>query len=203
MTAAMSSQASRDALVAALGDLSDAVGELEFYQDASASLEPIDQAAAVALVKDLRQRLGQVESGLAETLGKAEGQMAGYLPDGRQFTLKRTADRKEWQHDEWKRDARRVIAQSVAERYEVPNDSAEDFLVESATGETVALGRVLQEAMIALQNVHGSAEPKSTALKPLGLYKGDYCTSSPGGWILNAIAPSTPETTTDKDTTDA
>lgn len=185
--------------VDALVRLDAAVADLEAVQDHSAELEPIPQAGAIALVKDLRQRLGQVESGLAETLGKAEGQMAGYLADGRQFTLKRTQDRKEWNHEDWKRDARRVIAAQVEDRFLIDEDGVYGRVIDTTTGETVTLGRVLQEAMLAIQNVHGSAEPKSTALKPLGLFKGDYCTSSPGGWILNAIKPSTDTTTKEND----
>lgn len=182
-------------LVGALVHLSAAVADLEAAEDHSTELDPIAQAGAIALVKDLRQRLGAVESGLAERLGKAEGQMAGNLPDGRQFTLKRTQDRKEWDHEEWKRDVRRAIVQGLPKGL---------VLVDTDTGDEQPLGPTLQVLLADAQSVHGSAEPKSTALKPLGLYKGDYCTSSPGGWILNAIKPTPPtETTTEQDPTDA
>jgi hypothetical protein len=187
------------ALVDALGDLATAVEAVEEWRDASADLEPVNQADAIALVKDLRQRLGAVEQDLAATLGKAEGPIQGNLSDGRQFTLKRTQDRKEWDHDGWKRDARRAVTAKVLADHGLP--SVAELVDDQGEVTEVALGRVIQEAMTELQNVHGSAEPKSTALKPLGLFKGDYCTSSPGGWILNAVRPT--ETATEKDTTDA
>lgn len=192
--------ATEQGLMDGLWSLTQAVESLEAHRDASASLEPLEQASAIALVKDLRQRLSAVEADLSTTLGKAEGQMAGNLPDGRQFTLKRTADRTQWNHDDWKRDVRRAITAQVEDRFLIDEDGVYGRVIDTSTGETVTLGRVIQEALIVSQNVHGSAEPKSTALKPLGLYKGDYCTSSPGGWILNVIKPSpTTETTTTKE----
>lgn len=147
--------------------------------------------AHVAAVQDAIARLRDLERDVAIDLGKNLGAAQGELPDGRLFTLKRAADRTAWDHDEWKRDARRVIAKDLSDRF-TDTDSGDLAVLDQATGEVVTLGRVLQEAMTAIENVHGSAAPKSTALKPLGLYASDYCTSTPGGWTFRA----TPKPTT-------
>lgn len=151
---------------------------------------PTELAQIVASIHDQRARLAQVADFLTDRLGKEAGAIQGNLPDGRQFTVKRTADRKEWQHDEWKRDARRRIAQDLASRY-VPqsDDDPVAAIIDTETGEEVTMARVLLEAMAAIQDVHGSTSPKSTALKALGLYASDYCTSTPGGWRMNVIRP--------------
>lgn len=183
----------QEELVTALVRLNADTATLQAHVDASADLEPIDQAAAIALVQDLRKRLGQVEQDLAITLGKAEGQHQGNLPDGRQFTLKRTANRTAWNHEDWKRDARRKIIANA-----MPDD-ADLIVVDSSTGETVDNVRaILYEAVTEAQEVHGSTAPRSTALKRLGLYATDYCESSPGGWKFDAIAPK-PTTETEQE----
>lgn len=193
MTAAMTNT---EGLVSGLSLIQSAVVLLEEHQDASAHLTPVDQAGAIALVQDLRKRLGQVEQDLAITLGKAEGQHQGNLPDGRQFTLKRTAERKAWDHEEWKRDARRKVVQETAPKFS--NTEGDDVLVNLDTGETTTLAAVLHEAIATAQEVHGSTAPRSTALRRLGLYASDYCESSPGGWKFDAIAPK-PTTETDQE----
>lgn len=154
--------------------------------------DPAEVAQIIVSIHDQRARLNQAAEFLADTLGKKAGALQGNLPDGRQFTLKRSADRKEWQHEEWKRDARRAIVQEFTK----PGDTIIEGVL-TVTGEVIPLGPILQEAMTAIQNVHGSTAPKSTALKPLGLYASDYCTSTPGGWRLNAIRPES--TLTEKD----
>lgn len=164
---------------------------------AAEGLEPIDQAAAIALVQDLRKRLGQVEMDLAIALGKAEGQHQGNLPDGRQFTLKRTAERKAWNHEDWKRDARRnIITRNLSDFGMGPQV---EVILEGGEVGTLELSALLYAAVTEAQEVHGSTAPRSTALKRLGLYASDYCESSPGGWKFDAIAPSNTDTTTTKD----
>lgn len=179
--------ATEKGLVAGLGRLTKATETLETHVDASASLGPIDQAAAIAVVQDLRRRLTQVENSLAITLGKAEGQHQGNLPDGRQFTLKRTAERKAWDHEDWKRDARRAIVK----RHAAGLEDATLRSVNLGTGEVaeVTLAAFLHTVVAEAQEVHGSTAPRSTALRRLGLYASDYCESSPGGWKFDAIAP--------------
>lgn len=150
--------------------------------------------AALAAVHDALPRLRDMERDLAIALGRRQGSIQGNLADGRQFTLKRTQDRKAWDHEEWKRDARRAIVNDLTK----PGDTIYEGVV-TADGEVVPLGPVLHTAIALAQEVHGSTAPRSTALKRLGLYAGDYCESSPGGWKFDAIAPKPTETTTEKD----
>lgn len=187
-------QAASD-LIDALVALNDQTARLEAATDASPILDTQAQVDAIALIQELRYRLGLVESTLATALGKAEGVIQGNLSDGRQFTLKRTQDRKEWDHDDWKRDARRAVVQGVLKDRELA-------IMDLETGEVgdTSLSGLLYEAVAQAQEVHGSTAPRSTSLKRLGLYASDYCTSSPGGWKLNAIkAEPKPDTTTEKD----
>lgn len=163
---------------------------------AAEGLEDLELASYVAVLQDVRSRLANVERELTTALGKRTGKTVGNLPDGRQFTVDRMADRKEWQHDEWQRDARRAVAQMVTERFTL-GDPDSHFIVDVETGEEVPLARVLQEAMNQVELVHGSTAPRSRALKALGLYASDYCTSTPGGWRFSALKPTTKEDTTD------
>lgn len=183
-------------LVGVLRLLDQSTTDAQANADAHDQMEPQDLADAVALIQDLKARLTQVETDLATALGRREGAFTGYLSDGRQFTLKRSADRKEWQHDEWKRDARRVLVEQTLTNLGVTRDAV---VVDPTTGlETEqTLATIIQSALTNAQEIHGSTAPRSTALKSLGLYASDYCTSTPGGWRLNAIKP-TP-TTTEKD----
>lgn len=158
---------------------------------AAEGLPDLELADAIATIQDTRARLMNVERDLATALGKRSGKTVGTLSDGRQFKLERATDRKEWEHDEWKRDARRAVANAVTGRVEAVGP-----LVNMETGEEVTLGRVLQEAMTAIQEVHGATSPKSTSLKALGLYASDYCSSSPSGWRFSAIKPTPKADTT-------
>lgn len=181
--------APKDPQVAALRDLERAIAK------AATHLEDDPAPAHVAAIQDAIAALRDLERDLAIALGKNLGAAQGELPDGRLFVLKRAQDRVAWDHDDWKRDARRAIAQGLSERYtDLGGDGGAALVLDQETGEVVNLGRVLQEAMAAIQNVHGSAAPKSTSLKALGLYASDYCTSSPGGWNFRATpAPTTKE----------
>lgn len=174
-----------DTLVGVLRVLSQAVTDAEREQDAAALLEPEGVADLVALLQDLKFRLGQIETQAATTLGKMAGAIQGNLSDGRQFTLKRAQDRKEWDHDEWKRDARRAIVQHTTDEM----GSTLQVLTEDGEVTEFNLAALLHLAITEAQEVHGSTAPRSTSLKRLGLYASDYCTSSPGGWRFNAIRP--------------
>ena len=189
-------------LVGALGALSNAVSDVEHFQDAAANLDTSAQADAIALIQDLRYRLGQVEAQATMTLGKALGKTTANLSDGRQFTLSRTQDRTAWDHEDWKRDARRKVVEQTLAEFGTTHLDVVDMEGEVST---LDLGPLLFNAVAAAQEVHGSTAPRSTALKRLGLYASDYCSSSPGGWRLNVLRPTEakPETTTEKDTTDA
>lgn len=160
---------------------------------AAQGLEDDALAHSIALVQDIRRRLGDVERDLTVALGERLGKTTGNLSDGRQFTLSRTQDRKEWDHDDWKRDARRVIVERTM------GDLPARATVVAETGEAqedVNLAAMVYEAITMAQEVHGSTAPRSRALKDLGLYASDYCTSQPGGWRFAAHPPTTTEETT-------
>lgn len=165
---------------------------------AASGMEGQDLVDAVALLQDLRTRLTMVERDLVTVAGRGMGRVVGSLSDGRQFTLERATDRKEWDHDDWKRDVRRIIATAVAEPYGGNNvvamvgDDGEVF--------DLPLTGIIIEAITQAQEVHGSTAPRSRALKTLGLYAGDYSTSSPAGWRFSAVKPTTPSTTDTEET---
>lgn len=179
-----------------MGSLVAALENIE--KDPTKAAQGMDSQAladSTALVQDLRYRLGLVERDLAVALGKREGKIVGALSDGRQFTLDRSSDRKEWQHDDWKRDVRRaVVTQTIGGHPFV--------VVNQETGQEFPLANLLQAALAEAQEIHGAQAPKSTALKTLGLYASDYCTSTPGGWRFAAVKPTPTEDTT-KEPTDA
>lgn len=180
--------------VAFLGGL---VADLENLEHdptkAAGGLEAQDLVDAIALLQDVKVRLTAVERDLITTAGHRQGKVIGSLSDGRQFTLERASDRKEWDHDDWKRDVRR----SLVERHAHPDA----VIVNQETGEETALRVFLHGILAEAQEVHGSTAPRSRALKSLGLYAGDYATSSPNGWRFSAIKlDHSPSTTTDTDT---
>lgn len=152
---------------------------------AGEAMETQALADAAALVADLRKRLQDVELSFAGTIGRREGKIVGTLSDGRQFKLERGSDRKEWDHEDWKRDVRRTVIASLPKGL---------LILDEDTGETQPLGPTLQVVLAQAQEVHGSTAPRSTSLKALGLWVTDYCTSTPAPWRFSAIAP---KTTTD------
>lgn len=169
-------------------------------------MEAAELADAVALLQDVRHRLGLVERDLTVALGKRMGKGTGSLSDGRQFTLARAADRKEWDHDDWKRDARRAVVKAHAVMGTEPETGSEVIavVVNPITGEEQNLATVLHAAIAEAQEVHGSTAPRSRALKALGLYASDYATSVPSGWRFTTVKPhDTTDTTTEEKKADA
>lgn len=163
---------------------------------AAESLDSAELAEFAAMIQDMRAKLSDVEAALVTELGRRDGKTVGYLPDGRQFTVSRMADRKEWQHDDWKRDVRRVVVDQFLQRAGL---AAVVPIADPSTGEVgeFPLAAWAQEMLATAQEVHGSTAPRtSTGLKPLGLFATDYCTSTPGGWKLTAVKP------TEKDNAD-
>lgn len=152
--------------------------------------DPADLVDASALIQDLRRRLDQVENSLTTEAGKRDGKGTGNLSDGRQYVLARGSDRKDWDHDDWKRDVRRTITDMVAGEGLV--------VVNPQTGEETPLRQTVQVALAKAQEVHGQTSPRSTALKALGLYASDYCTSTPAGWRLTVKPANTTTTATEK-----
>ena len=151
-------------------------------------LEDLELADTVAAIQDVRSRLSNVERDLTTVLGKRLGKFVGNLGDGRQFTVDRMADRKEWMHEEWKRDARRALVERTLDNLAVSRDAV---VVDPTSGlETdQTLATILQSALTNAQEIHGSQAPRSRQLKALGLFATDYCTSTPGGWRFSALKP--------------
>lgn len=177
-------------LTGALASMDAITGDLKVDPTRAAdAMEDDVLAGAVAIVQHIRQRLAQQEHELTTALGKRLGRTVGYLPDGRQFKVERSADRKEWDHDSWKHDARRAV---------VSHHAGARVVLDTDTGEETPLAKVLMEAITEVQEVHGSTSPRVTNLRALGLVTTDYCTSTPGAWRLNVVKP-----TEKKDTTDA
>lgn len=81
-------------------------------------------------------------------------------------SVRRSNDRKEWQHDDWKHDVRGAILDDL-------NCGDAVFTLD---GEAVDL----MELITKVQSVHGAQAPKVTALRALGLDPQAYCHEVPG-----------------------
>lgn len=140
----------------------------------------------VAWCQAQRRILGEVEKAATLYAGQnLQVPRTGTLADGRTYTLRRGKDRKGWDHDAWQHDARQAIV-----RTEVP----EGALVIDAQGEVLETARRLtQRVSAAVEAVHGSAPPKVTSLKGLGLDPDEYTQTSPGPWGIEFADPTTTE----------
>jgi hypothetical protein len=147
-------------------------------------------ATTVALIATERKRLQDLENTLATALGKNAGKHIGALADGARYEVTKSADRKAWDHDDWKRDVRRTVTEGTLAAYLVPEDMP-GCLVDQTSGEAVPFRRVIQQALTMAQAVHGSSAPKTTELRRLGLSASDYCESTPGAWRVEFIKPDT------------
>lgn len=142
-------------------------------------------AETVAWIQDQRRQLGEAEAYVARELGRMDGTPEIIeLPDGRRAEVMKGKDRKEWRHDDWKRDVRAAVIEQA--------NLSGHLIVSEATGDTVEPEPLIQGLLAAVQAVHGSAAPKVTALKPLGLAADDYCTTGPGPYSVRiSAAPTT------------
>lgn len=146
-------------------------------------------AETVAWLQGMKARLGVAEAYVARELGRMDGVPEVIeLPDGRTAQVNKGKDRKEWRHDDWKHDVRAEVAVRASEAHP-------DGLVDAATGEPMDVVAFAMPLLAQVQAVHGSAAPKVTALKPLGLSADDYCTSSPGPYSVRISTPT--DTTTE------
>jgi hypothetical protein len=144
-------------------------------------------ADTVAWIQDQRRLLGEAEAYVARELGRMDGTPEIIeLADGRRAEVMKGKDRKEWRHDDWKRDVRAAVIEQA--------NLSGHLIVSEATGDTVEPEPLIQGLLAAVQAVHGSAAPKVTALKPLGLSADDYCTTGPGPYSVRiSAAPTTQE----------
>lgn len=84
----------------------------------------------------------------------------------------RSTDRKAWDHEQWQRDVRAKALRK--------HGALKAAAVVTADGE--ALDVNLYDLLADVQAVHGSAGPKVTGLRQLGLDARDYCETTPGSW---------------------
>lgn len=121
------------------------------------------QAARIALHGLERDLEGQ----LAKALMEDELQAGGLRVERR-----RARDRKQWDHDAWKRDVR---AKAIRK-----HGLAGVQALVTKDGEALEAAGVLHELLAAVQDVQGAGAPKVTGLRGLGLDAMDYCETSPG-----------------------
>lgn len=170
-----------------------AMAQHEFSDDLATAMDGHEDdleygvlAETVAWLQDMRRDLGVAEAYVARQLGRMVGCPDVIdLADGRRAEVLKGKDRKEWRHDDWKRDVRVAVLSQA--------NVSDAGLVDVQTGETVDASALLA----AVQAVHGSAAPKVTALKPLGLSADDYCTTGPGPYAVRISAPAA--TTTEQE----
>lgn len=156
-------------VTASVGSLGDRLSDL--LQECT-DPEGRDLAELLWNVREARTELLDIERTLEEATAKA---MLGDNAETGTIRVERSRrpDRKSWQHDEWKADVRRKTIQK---------NSLKGAVVISADGEEldVSLEAVIRE----VQEVHGSAPPKVTGLRKLGIDADDYCERSPGPWSV-------------------
>jgi hypothetical protein len=151
--------------VQVLADGTDAL--LEACTDPQAT----DMAELLLDVQLARIALQNVERDIEAACAKAMTGEQALTPTLR-AERSRATDRKAWSHDEWKRDVRRQV---------IRKHGLLGATIVSADGEELDKG-ALHTLLADLQNVHGAAAPKTTALRELGLDSRDYCESTPGAW---------------------
>lgn len=154
------------ASVAALGE------SLPALMDACTDPHATDLAELLVTVQDARKALQDMERDVELETAKRMLDDYAETPTLR-VERHRSTDRKAWDHDGWKRDVRAKAVQAAGLR------GAQGVL--SADGEVLPAD-ALWEVLEILQNAHGAAAPKTTALRGLGLDARDYCESSPGAW---------------------
>lgn len=161
------------------------------------TLDPSLVVDAVAAIQRAKKTLGLVEADLARALGR-QARLAPTLKTGTgpgyTWEVRGGATRKSWDHDGWKRDVRRTIVDGLelGDVHQVLTDDGEVLPLD--------LAKVFHEVLALAQAVHGSAEPKATALRPLGIDRDAYCEKYPGPFTLTITADAD-ASTTKEDTT--
>jgi len=136
--------------------------------------EATDLAELFVTLQDARKALQALERDAELACAKAMLSDLAETPTLR-VERSRATDRKAWDHDEWKRDVRAKAVQAHGLK------GAQAIITEA--GEELP-ATVLWDVLATLQNAHGAAAPKTTALRALGLDARDYCESSPGAWTV-------------------
>lgn len=155
------------AVTAAVADLE---AGLDGLVDACTDPQALDVAQLLYDVQAARLKLHDMEREVEGRLAKA---LMGDQVDGNGLRVerRRSRDRKEWDHDAWRRDVRAKVVQSCG--------------LKGAQGVVTAGGEVLPadvlwRALQTVQDVEASKPPRLTQLRGLGLDPEDYCSTSPG-----------------------
>ena len=130
-------------------------------------LTPERALQALHAVRDMLTALRGLDSDLCASVYRQTGSTDLVLPDLGAIKVGRTANRTQWDHDDWKS----AVRHGIFERHGITGD-----LIDSATGEVHEKYALLEEAM----EVSGSAAPRLTALRALGLSPDEFCDTSPG-----------------------
>ena len=157
------------ALTAAVESLAKAADSLV---DQCTDSQALDLARLFYDVQAARAQLHGIERDLEGRLAKAMLESEVHA-DGLRVERHRSADRKSWDHDAWRRDVRAKALQAAGLK------GAQGVV--DANGELVP-AEVLYDVLATVQDVHGSAAPKVTGLRRYGLDPQDYCEVSPGSW---------------------
>ena len=166
-----------DTLVAYMGEATAAVevlaGALRPALDHLQATAQDDQVASfVAWVQDTRRALAELETQATDYAGRnLTVSREGVLSDGRRYVLKRGQNRKAWDHDGWKHDARAAVIKGEGLPAEV---------VDPETGTFINLYTLLEK----VQEVHGSSAPRVGVLRALHLDPDDYSETTPGRWSV-------------------
>jgi hypothetical protein len=170
------------ALASAQAEISaDLATAMDGHED---DLEYAVLADTVAWLQDVRRDLATAEAYVARQLGRMIGcPDVIELPDGRRAEVLKGKDRKAWKHADWQHDVRVAVIKAAGLEPEAE-------IVDAENGQFVDLPSMLA----AVQAVHGSAAPKVTALKPLGLAADDYCETFPGPYAVRISAPASATT---------
>lgn len=158
-------------VVSAVQRLAEAVPAL---LDACTDPQGTDMAELLDIIREQRTKLYALEGQVEEACARALLDDMTTTPTLR-IERHRTTDRKAWDHAGWQRDVRAKVLQAAGLK------GAQGVL--TADGEVVPAS-VLYDLLAQVEQVHGSAAPKTTALRSLGLDARDYCESSPGRWTV-------------------
>lgn len=164
-----------------LVNLADAVGDLrdrlEDLLEACTDPAGTDVAELLDAIRAQRVALYGLEQQAEEACAKALlDDMT--TTDTLRIERHRTTERKAWDHAGWQRDVRAKVLQAAGLK------GAEGVI--TADGEVLP-ATVLYDLLSQVEAAHGSAAPKVTSLRALGLDARDYCESSPGRWTVKVI----------------
>jgi len=159
------------AVVGAVGWLEGALPEL---MEACTDPQATDLAELFVTLQEARKALQSLERDAELACAKA---MLDDMAETATLRIERRrgTERKAWDHEQWKRDVRAKTLQAHGMK------GAQGVI--TATGEVID-GAELYDVLAAVQDAHGSAAPKTTSLRALGLDARDYCESSPGAWTV-------------------